>query len=329
MPADDTGLIIVVDTPTERVVDIAAGLADRATDRPMTSTTRAATASAAKGITALCVGALVDGGALELDDAVIDMLGDRLPTLRPDVTVRHLLSHTSGVGDYLPEEEEDDLEAVDFGFPTVSLDSVDAHLELVAPLPPAGAPGDFAYNNSGFVILGAIVERLTQSPLHEVAADLVFGPARMLRSAILRTDQLTPDDAVGYLADGQPNDKAVPRLGGGDGGLWTTPDDLCNLWAALLDGQIVSPATVEEMLTDHRPDVGSGFGGLGYGLGFWLHRDEPIVRLEGMDAGISMVSMHHLVSRSTATVIANTMGGAWPIVAVFERHAAALAQLGN
>ena len=285
------------------------------TDTPISASTGFATASAAKGVTALVIAAMVADGRLTFDDRVAPILGDRLPHLHGDLTLRHLLGHRSGVGDYFPEDEEDDPEVVDLGVPQSSLDSVDAHLALVAAVPTTAPPGgEFVYNNSAFVILGAVAERVGGAPLHDLAAELVFRPAGLQATSIPRMSRLAPDVAIGHLADGRPHTSFVPERGGGDGGLVTTVGDLDRLWRALRAGDVVPTTVIDEMWTDQRP----GDASIGYGLGFWLHRGRPVVRLEGMDAGISMVSCHDLETATTVSIIATTTFGAWPVVRALE-----------
>ncbi len=286
-----------------------------ATNTPISETTRFATASAAKGITALVIASLVSDGSLSLDTRVRPILGDALPHLHPEVTIRHLMGHRSGVGDYFPEDEEDDPEVVDLGVPQTTLDSVDAHLALVAKIPTTADPGgEFVYNNSGFVVLGAIAERVAGAALHDLAHGRVFEPAGMTRSSIPRMSTLGTDVAIGRLADGRPHTEFVPERGGGDGGLVTTVADLDRLWRALRSGVVVPTELVDELWTDQRP----GEASIGYGLGFWVHRGRDVVRLEGMDAGISMVSCHDLDTATTMSIISTTTSGAWPVVRVLD-----------
>ena len=95
----------------------------------------------------------------------------------------------------------------------------------------------------------------------------------------------------------------------GDGGLYTTTEDLTRFWQALFAGEIVRPATLARMTTPqgHTP------GGTPYGLGFWLAPHTDAVDLEGYDAGISFKSVHQPSRQVTWTVISNWSDGAWPL----------------
>ena len=91
-----------IDSGSERL-RVAHGLADRTTGRLNMPDTKFATASGSKTLTALMVVRLVEQGALGFDTRARELLGDDLPLIADDVTVEHLLSHRSGIGDYLDE----------------------------------------------------------------------------------------------------------------------------------------------------------------------------------------------------------------------------------
>jgi len=100
-------------------------------------------------------------------------------------------------------------------------------------------------------------------------------------------------------------------VGVGDGGVYSTADDLHALWEALFAGRIVSPETLQLMVTPRSdwPEESRR-----YGLGFHLHATGDAVWLEGYDAGVSATSLHHPAQGLTYTVISNWTDGAWPII---------------
>src|ERR671912_1227236 len=108
--AGSTGFsgVVRVDSDGSTVLDAAFGLADRRHGVPMTTSTRLGTASGTKGLTALTVLSLVAEGGLGLDQPVREVLGADLPLIDDRVTVEHLLTHRSGIGDYYDEDEVDD-----------------------------------------------------------------------------------------------------------------------------------------------------------------------------------------------------------------------------
>ena len=98
--------------------------------------------------------------------------------------------------------------------------------------------------------------------------------------------------------------------GSGDGGIYTTVEDIRTLWAAFFAGRIVPADWVREMT---RPRSDAPDGSRRYGFGFWLHPATDTVILEGYDAGVSFRSLHDPQADVTATVISNWTDGAWPI----------------
>jgi CubicO group peptidase (beta-lactamase class C family) len=286
------------------------GLADRAHGIHATVETRFGVASVTKGFTAVAVAALVEDGRLDLDAEVRPFLGDDLPLIDDGVTVRHLLSHTSGIGDYVDEDADTPDDDYVLTVPVHTLSSTEDYLPALDGIAAKFGPGErFSYCNSGFVVLALIAERVGDMTFHELVADRVFGPAGMGRSAFLRMDDLPGDAALGYLPDGRTNVLHLPVRGNGDGGAFTTVADLRSFWRALLGGQLVSGEMVEQLTTP------SGPGGQ-YGLGFWLDPEHGRVLLEGGDVGVSALTVHEPATGLTYSVLSNTAEGAGPV----KRH---------
>ena len=103
----------------------------------------------------------------------------------------------------------------------------------------------------------------------------------------------------------------LPVRGTGDGGIYSTVDDLHRFWRSLVAGQIVGPDLVQTMITPR--NVSHEEEKLRYGLGCWLHPTGPALIVEGYDAGVSMRSIHDPATETTATVLANSSEGAWRV----------------
>jgi CubicO group peptidase (beta-lactamase class C family) len=297
------------------VIEIAAayGHADRAFAIPNTVETQFGVASAAKGLTALAVVSLVAEGRLELGSRVRSFLGSDLPEVDAAVTVEHLLAHRSGIWDYIDEDEGLDVSDYVMPVPVHRLAATEDYLPILAGGPAKFAPGErFAYCNGGYVLLALVVERATGAAFHDVVAERVLGPAGMADTAYLRSDELPARAARGYLApDGlRTNVLHLPVRGSGDGGLYTTVDDVHRLWDAFLGGRIVPQSWVAEMV---RPRSDVPEEGQRYGLGFWLHESTDAAALEGFDAGVSFRSECDPAGDVTWTVVSNRSDGAWPI----------------
>ncbi|MFC8658539.1 serine hydrolase domain-containing protein [Streptomyces parvus] len=287
------------------------GLAHRAYRIPNTLDTRFGMASGGKGFTALAVLSLIEDGVLKLDTTARSLLGSDLPQIADDVTVEHLLTHTSGIGDYL--DEEADTEITDYVIGAAhELTSAEAFLPLLDGHPAKFAAGErFGYCNGGFVVLALLAERAGGVGYHDLVRQRVLRPARMTSTDFLRSDELPADAAVGYLPlDGvdRSNVFHLPVLASGDGGIHTTAEDVSAFWRALFAGDIVD--RVDEVV---RPRQDVPEESMRYGLGLWLHESSDTVLLIGYDAGVSFKSAHDPHTGTTRTVISNTSPGAWPI----------------
>ncbi|HSF97229.1 MAG TPA: serine hydrolase domain-containing protein [Ornithinibacter sp.] len=310
--------VATVDVGDRRLLERCAGYLHRAHGVPMTAGTRIAIASGSKTFTALAVMHLVEQGALRLDQRVRTALGDDLPLIDDAVTIEHLLTHTSGIGDYLDEDHWDPADYV-LTVPAHLLSTAEAFLPMLEGHPQQFPPGErFAYCNGGFMVLAVILERATESTYQDAVRRLVVEPAGLERTGFLALNDLPADAACGYLdPEGDlMNTLHLPVLGNGDGGAFTTADDVHRFWLALLDGRIVSPATVEQM-TRPRHDVPDE--NMRYGMGFWIHRTHPALILEGYDAGASFRSTHVVGETTTVSVLGNSTEGAWPLIGVFAR----------
>src|SRR4051794_14671617 len=289
------------------------GLAHRGWDLANTVDTRFAVASGTKGLTALTVVSLVEEGRLALDTPAREVLGEDLPLVDDRVTVEHLLAHRSGIGDYLDEDTIESATAYVLPVPVQRLATTEDYLAVLGGHQQVFPPGErFAYNNSGFVVLALIAERVGGAPFADLVRTRVCEPAGLQDTEFLRSDEPTGRTALGYLeSDGlRTNLLHLPVRGSGDGGIYTTAADVSAFWTALYAGRIVPVDRVAELV---RPRSDVPAESMRYGLGFWLHPTGDAVILVGADAGVSFWSVHDEAAGLTATVLSNTTDGAWPV----------------
>lgn len=288
--------VLLVSRGDETLLAGASGYAHRAYGVENTVDTRFAIASGTKGFTALVVVGLIAEGRLSLITKAREILGADLPLIDDRVTVEHLLTHTSGIGDYCDDENPPETPP---GLVTSA-----GYLAALDGYPQQFPPGErFHYNNGGFVVLGLIAERVAGIPFTDLVHQRVCEPAGMADTAFLRSDALPARTATGYLEDGRTNVFSLPVVGHGDGGIYSSAPDFRKFWPALLDGRIVPRAWVDRMLRPHAD---------GYGLGFWLP-GPGLVRLEGGDHGVVFRSTHQPSTGLTATLISNTDRGGGPL----------------
>jgi CubicO group peptidase (beta-lactamase class C family) len=312
--ADETGFSGIVYVDRAGAVELAGayGLARRDLGIPNAVDTQFAIASGSKGLTAVTVMSLIEDGTLDLSTSARSLLGADLPLIDEGVTVEHLLAHRSGIGDYLDEGAGNDITDYLMTVPVHELATTEQFLAVLGGHPARFRPGEqFAYNNSGYVVLALIAERASGIAFHDLVAQRVCRPAGLLDTAFLRSDELPGRAALGYLPTtgiDRTNVFHLPVRGNGDGGIYSTAADISRFWTAFFTGRLVAPACVAEMV---RPRSFVPTESMRYGLGFWLHETRDTVTLVGYDAGVSFRSVHDPTTHLTHTVISNTSTGAW------------------
>jgi CubicO group peptidase (beta-lactamase class C family) len=311
--------VVQVDRDGDVQLARAYGLAHRGWVIPNEIDTRFGLASGGKGLTALAVVSLIVDGAIELSTTARSALGTDLPMIDDEVTVEHLLSHRSGIGDYL-DEETYQLADYAIAVPVQQLAATEQYLAILDGYPQVFAPGErFSYCNGGFVVLALIAERVSGIPFHDLVGLRVCMPAGMDDTEFFRSDDLPGRTALGYVEmEGvlRSNVFHLPVRGSGDGGIYSTAADVSSLWRALFAGRIVPLEWVAEMV---RPRSVTSHGDR-YGLGFWLSPSTDAVMLVGSDAGVSFRTVHDPEQRLTHTTISNTSDGAWPITEMLNQR---------
>lgn len=306
--------VVSIDRGGEPEFVKAYGFAHRAHQVPNTPDTRIAIASGSKVFTALSVLSLVEEGVVALDTPVRSILQHDLPLIDDDVTIEHLLTHFSGIGDYLDESSDLEIDDYVLSAPVHTLDTTEAFVPVIDGFAQVAAPGErFAYCNGGYIVLALVAERASGVPFHDLVQSRVLDRAGMTRTAFLRSDTLPADAALAYLDDEGDRTSVLhlPVRGNGDGGAFSTAGDLTRFWRALFAGEIVSRETVAEMARPRAeiPDEHERSG-----MGLFLLETGDAVLIEGYDAGASFRSTHDPTSRRTVSVLGNSSEGAWKLV---------------
>jgi CubicO group peptidase (beta-lactamase class C family) len=258
IPPDGPGLALAVVKGGSVVHAAGYGLADRS-GPPITAETIFHLASCGKQFTGLGIAMLAEEGKLGLDDP----LAKHLPALAafgPQVTLRRLLHHTSGIRDL---HDEDGIEN--------NADMIRIYVDLGCPMAEdEGRPGDvFYYSNSGYNLLGAVIERVSGQSYHDFFQIRVFDPLGM-KDTFSVPDRRVDDDrcATGYVRDDRGAcvehvstgiDEVV-----GSGSFYTTVSDLCRYDRALATNSLLSEAGMRQIYTSGRTNDGTptnyGFG---------------------------------------------------------------------
>jgi D-alanyl-D-alanine carboxypeptidase len=287
----------------------AAGLAVLHPRRAMQKADRFRIASVTKPFVAAVVLQLVDERRLALNETV----ERRLPGLLPQgsrITIRQLLNHTSGLFNFTDDERF----RARLGRNLRLVVPPRQEIAIAASRPPVFPPGsDWAYSNTGYQVLGLIVERVTGRELGKVLEQRIFGPLALRHTSFEPGPSLKEPIAHGYALPGGeiPTPGGRPRdvtqsAGGGAwaaGAIVSNTDDLARFFGALLGGKVVSRERLRQMMTT--VSVNSG---LQYGLG--LYRTHVTCGYAwGHDGGIHGFLTQVLAGRDGSRVVVMAANG--------------------
>ncbi len=226
---------------------------------PSTPETNYRLASVTKQFTAMSVMILVERGKLSLDHALTDIFTG-FPAYGAGVTVRHLLTHTSGLVAYEDLMDPSDTRQVHDRDVLAMMASVDSTL-----FPPGSA---YRYSNSGYAMLAMIVEKISGQSFSTFLEENIFRPAGMTRSvAFVEGVNEVPNRAFGYAPEGDGfvfSDQSTTSAVLGDGGIYTSVADLFRWDQALYTDKLVSAAMLGRAFTSatltNGEQTGYGFG---------------------------------------------------------------------
>lgn len=284
------------------------GIANRDFDAKVTLDTRFNLGSMNKMFTGVATMQLVQQGKLSLEDPIVKYLDDTwLPKVdKHKVRVKHLLTHTSGLGSYFNEAYDRSSRLL--------FRSVSDYKPLVADETLRFEPGTkWAYSNTGMLIAGAVIEKASGMDYFEYVRRNIHGPAGMTGTDCYELDRVNPKLAVGY--ERRTTDAGVVLRnnlfdhvlrGGPAGGGYSTVEDLQRFSNALRSGTLLNAASRAELLRAW-PEIASP----GYGLGFSVD-ETPLGRRVGHSGGFVGISANLDVYLDAGWTIAalSNFGGA-------------------
>jgi CubicO group peptidase (beta-lactamase class C family) len=250
------------------VASKAAGIANKATNAPIDLNTKFNLGSMNKMFTAVAIAQLAQAGKLSFTDNVGKHLTDYPNKEVADkVTIHQLLTHTSGMGMYFGEK---------FAAQRDKLLTVAAHLPLFSADPLAFQPGEkFQYSNAGYMLLGAIIEKVSGQDYYSYVQEHIYKPAGMNDTGFYEPGKEIQNLAIGYTKmspDGKPaeevrdNEGIREVKGGPAGGGFSTAPDLVRFEQALFSYKLLDKAHTE-VVTTGKVDGPRGMGRYGYGFG--------------------------------------------------------------
>ncbi|SFS46762.1 serine hydrolase domain-containing protein [Marininema halotolerans] len=311
-----SGSILIRDG--EQIFEKGYGYANRSEQIQNTERTRFGMASGCKIFTSVAIAQLVEKGMLSYETYLKDCLPIPFEQFHPDITIHHLLTHTSGIPDYFDEEVMDDFEELWQSTPMYLIQSPSDFLPMFKDQPMKFQPGErFSYSNAGYILLGLIVEQLTGSKFTEYVEEKIFKASGMADSGYYRMDQLPEGTATGYID--HPEEKtwkaniySVPIKGGPDGGAFTTVRDMESFWKALIQYQLIGKEHTEALLTPHVQSNDHVY----YGYGVWIVKKEGEVfkyLVFGSDPGVRLRSTYYVKSTVQNHILVNVDVSLQPI----------------
>jgi CubicO group peptidase (beta-lactamase class C family) len=237
----------------------ALGRANFSTNVKLTPETPFCLASVTKPFTAMAIMMLAEQHKLQYDDRVSKYIPEFSPSpVAGEITIRQLLTHTSGIPDF------DDLGIDDSALNAEKL--VRALLSREAAL---GRPGQrYRYSNPGYVLLAIIVKRVSGQSFSDFLDQRIFKPLGMNRTFVYDSPRKRHEDAAtGYDQFGQEDDIRPTTGPGGDGGIYSTVDDLLKWDQALYTDQLVPPSALSLAFTPASVKEGRSTYGFGWNVG--------------------------------------------------------------
>jgi CubicO group peptidase (beta-lactamase class C family) len=286
------------------------GVANVELSVPATERTVYQLASVTKTFTATAIMMLVAEGKLGLDDKITERLSD-LPAAWEKVTIRHLLNHTSGIKSYTSVRDFFKTSRKDYARREI--------LDLVAKEPLEFAPGEkWSYCNTGYFLLGLVIEKVTGKEYGAFLDERIFKPLGMSQTRVNDLRAVIPDRAQGYEWNGKElrnGEYVSPTQPYAAGMLVSSVSDLIKWDAALGEGKLLKPSTLEPMWTPARLNKGEETG---YGFGWQVGKvnGHRLVSHGGGIPGFATELSRFVDDRLTVIVLTNAQGG----------HAGALAR---
>lgn len=301
--AKSPGLAVLVRKNGQTVFERGYGVANLRTFRNIDPKTDFRLASFTKQFTALAVMLLVHDSKLRYDEPITEVFPD-FPAYGRAITIRHLLTHTSGLPDY-----EDLMAPTYTAIHQIQDDEVLTLLEHQTA--PKFAPGTkWAYSNSGYVLLGLIVAKVSGLPFWEFLHDRIFGPLGMHQTiAFVKGSNVVPRRAYGHTKEPSgfvETDQSPTSATLGDGGVYSNLEDLAKWDEALAAHTLLSGKEMQPALTASEGTLNEGKP-VSYGFGWFLdpYKGHPRMWHTGTTIGFRTVIERFTNDKLTVIILCN------------------------
>lgn len=286
------------------------GMANKDFNVPNRIDTKFNLGSMNKMFTAVAIAQLVEKGKLSYEDPLAKFIPDfPNPEAAKKIQIKHLLTHTSGLGGYFTQRYQNmsraNLRTLDDMMAMVRQDEKDVQFE----------PGSkWQYSNTGMMVLGKVIEIVSGQSYYDYVREIIYKPAGMTNTDCYELDKVNNNLAIGY--DKRYTDSGVEwtnnifahvMRGGPQGGGYSTAEDLLKFDHALRSGKLISPASFK-LISTAKPELNSPE----YGYGFSIDAKRNVVGHSGGFPGISSNLDMYLDSGWTAIVMSNYSRGSGP-----------------
>ena len=299
---DNFGLSIMITKGGERLLQKSYGYASREHGVLNTINSKFNIASIGKLFTAVAIFQLRERGLIDLDKSVGHYLPD-FPnqSIRDSTTIQQLLTHTSGLPLWFNDEFDrqpkfDYLELSDYLalYEEVGIDNEQT--------------GVNSYSNVGFIILGFVIETVSNTSYSEYLQKYIFEPLKMHDTGLWKLTEIIPNLAVGYVRPASRDDwwktNYHLNMGGSPaGGAYSSPGDLVKFYNGLISNEIISKASWALMSS---PQTETPYGAYGYGVGIRTINDQAIIGHLGGYYGVRGELMWYKTSDYVVAILANS-----------------------
>lgn len=299
---------VLVQWPDGKRVVKSYGLANIPFGVANTPRTRFKIASVTKLFTSVLILQLVERHRLDLDQPIRTYLPDYAGDAGSKVTIRQLLHHTSGLPSF--DAVTDQPSALRDGIPVYQMPHTsDQLLAQFSSGKLISTPGEkFNYNNADYVVLGKIIERVYGQAYEQVLRERILGPLQMIDSGVLHHGDIVDRLAETYWYPGEEKILArdlpvYPENWYAAGAMYSTTGDLLKFANALFHGQLMAPATLQQMI---KPGLDE------YGDGLWSYQltakgaKHPVVKRPGLIMGAQAQFFHVMDQDITIIMLGNT-----------------------
>lgn len=256
---------------------------------------------------------------LQFEDTIGKLIDIDWHEIDAGITVKQLLTHTSGIPDYFDEVTMENYDELWINYPNYKIRSSSDLLPLFITKPMMYPKGEkFQYNNTGFVVLGLIIESITKQKFDEYLKENIFDKCGMDATGYYELDRLPAKCANNYIYDEihqefYTNIYSVDVKGTGAGGAFTTIRDIESFWEGLLGYKLLSEELTTKMLSIQSTCEGDD----NYGYGIWLNKESTqniLPYFTGCDPGVSFISTYNTQENVNITIISNYGDNVWRIL---------------